>query len=253
MLNSITVTKLREMRLSTMADAFLQQQDIPDIPTMSFDDRFGLIVDAEYTTRENNRLKRLIRNAGYPCSACLEGIEYHADRHLDKGLISRLGTCNFIAECHNVIIQGATGSGKTYIACALGVAANRQLYSVKYVRLPDLLVEIQAARAENSYGKLMTSYLKFKLLILDEWLLYPLTETSSRDLLELVERRYKKAATIFCSQFTAAGWHEKIGDALLSDAVCDRIVHDSYTLTVNGDESMRKRKGIASSVKYSSQ
>jgi DNA replication protein DnaC len=248
MLNNITVTKLREMRLNTMADAFLRQQNKSGISELSFDDRFGFIVDEEYTARENNRHKNLIRNAGYPCSASLEGIEYHADRNLDKSLILRLGTCNYIAEHHNVIIQGATGSGKTYIACALGEAANRQLYSVKYVRLPDLLIELHTARAENSYGKLMTSYMKYKLLILDEWLLYPLAETAARDVLELVERRYKKASSIFCSQFIIAGWHEKIGDALLSDAVCDRIVHDSYTLTVNGDESMRKRKGIDSSL-----
>jgi DNA replication protein DnaC len=231
-----------------MAEAFSQQQENSDISAMAFDDRFGLIVDAEYTVRENNRLKRLIRSAGYPCSASLEGIEYHSDRNLDKSLIKRLGTCNYILENHNVIIQGATGSGKTYIACALGVAANRQFYSVRYVRLPDLLLEFQSAKADNTYGKLMASYLKFKVLILDEWLLYPLSESFSRDLLELVERRYHKVSTIFCSQFAVAGWHEKIGDMLLSDAVCDRIAHDSYTLTVNGDESMRKRKGIASSL-----
>jgi DNA replication protein DnaC len=109
------------------------------------------------------------------------------------------------------------------------------------------LVELQIARLENNYGKLMAQYQKYKLLILDEWLLYPLKETEARDLLELAERRYQKASTVFCSQFAIAGWHEKIGDALLADAVCDRIVHDAYTITVFGDESMRKRKGLTKS------
>lgn len=245
MLVNATVTKLREMRLGVMANSYLAQQEKSDISAMSFDDRFGLLVDREYSAREDNRLTRLIRNAGYPTpGACLEDVEYFADRHLDKDLITKLGTCNYVADKRNVIIQGATGTGKTYLACALGMAANRQSYSAKYVRLPDLLVELQVARLENNYGKLMAQYQKCKLLILDEWLLYPLKETEARDLLELAERRYQKVSTVFCSQFAVAGWHEKIGDALLADAVCDRIVHDAYTLTVFGDESMRKRKGL---------
>jgi DNA replication protein DnaC len=193
-----------------MAASYLDQQENADISAMSFDDRFGLLVDREYSVRENNRLTRLIRNANYPSpGACLEDIEYHSDRHLDKELITKLGTCNYIADKRNVIIQGATGTGKTYLACALGMAANRQFYSAKYVRLPDLLVELQIARLENNYGKVMAQYQKYKLLIFDEWLLYPLKETEARDLLELAERRYQKASTIFCSQFAVAGWCDR--------------------------------------------
>ena len=248
MLNNATVSKLLEMKLSTMANEFLLQEADSNISAMSFNERFGLLVDSEYTARENGRLSRLIRSAGYPCpGACLEDVEYHSDRKLDKDAITRLGTCNYISERRNVIIQGATGSGKTFLACALGMAANRRFYSVRYVRLPDLFVELSLARIENNFTKIMNSYQKFKLLILDEWLLYPLKETEARDLLELVERRYRNVSTIFCSQFATQGWHEKIGDILLADAVCDRIVHEAYTLTIYGDISMRERKGLSAS------
>jgi DNA replication protein DnaC len=142
-----------------------------------------------------------------------------------------------------VVILGATGSGKTYLSNAFGMAASRNFYSVKYVRLPDLLSEFAIARGEGSYRKVIKQYKQVKLLILDEWLLFPLKESEARDLLEIVEARHKKASTIFCSQFDVAGWHHKIGEPTLADAICDRIVHDSYTIMIEGD-SMRKRKGI---------
>ena len=246
MVNNATVSKLRELKLSAMANEFLLQEGNASIFAMSFDERFGMLVDSEYNARENSRLTRLIRNAGYPNSgACLEDVEYHPDRRLNKDLITRLGICNYIPDRHNVIIQGATGSGKTYLACALGIAANRRFYSVKYVRLPDLLGELGIARVENNFAKTINSYQKYKLLILDEWLLYPLNDVEARDLLELAERRYRKFSTIFCSQFSTEGWHEKIGNALLADAVCDRIVHDAHTITILGDKSMRERKGLS--------
>ena len=173
----------------------------------------------------------------------MEDIEYHPDRKLDKAQITRLATCNYIQDYHNVVILGATGSGKTYLSNAFGMAASRNFYSVKYVRLPDLLSEFTIARGEGSYRKIIKQYKQVKLLILDEWLLFPLKESEARDLLEIVEARHKKASTIFCSQFDVAGWHLKIGETTLADAICDRIVHDSYTIMIEGD-SMRKRKGI---------
>lgn len=143
-----------------------------------------------------------------------------------------------------IILLGATGSGKTYLACALGMAAVRRFYAVKYIRLPDLLVEFQIVRGNGTIRKLMAQYKKYALLIIDEWLLYPLKETEARDLLEIVESRYKRNSTIFCSQFDIPGWPEKLSDPLLADASCDRIVHDSYTVVIGGKESMRKRKGL---------
>lgn len=245
MLNDNTASKLHEMKLSTMAQAFREQSMDNNFSSISFEERFGLLVDAEWTTRRNNRLTRLIRNADFAFNdACIENIEYHADRNLDKALIARLSTCNYIQEFHNIIILGATGSGKTYISNAFGMTASRNFYTAKYVRVPDLLGELAVSRGEGTYRKVIKQYTQVKLLILDEWLLFPLKESESRDLLEIVEARHKKAATIFCSQFEVGGWYHKIGDPTLADAICDRIVHDSYTIVIGGKDSMRRRKGI---------
>jgi len=142
------------------------------------------------------------------------------------------------------MLLGASGSGKSWLACAFGVAAARNYYTVRYARLPDLLGELAVARAEGSYRKLMAQLAKVQLLILDEWLLYDLREGDVREILEIVERRHKRASTIFCSQYDVGGWHEKLGEPTIADAICDRIVHDSYSLVVKGNESMRKHNGI---------
>ena len=160
-------------------------------------------------------------------------------------MIARLATCAYINEAHNVILMGATGTGKTYLACALGMAAVRNFMKVRYVRLPELFTELAIARGDGSFPKVIQQYKRPALLILDEWLLYSLKETEARDLLEIIEARHKVASTIFCSQFSVRGWQEKIGDTILADAICDRIVHDSYSRVVEGKESMRKRKGIS--------
>lgn len=245
MLAENTANKLQEMKLTAMARAFKAQLSDPNIAGLSFEDRFGLLVDQEWTSRKNNHLKRLIKNARFSESgACVEDIEYHTDRNLDAAQIARLSTCDYISERHNVMLLGATGSGKTYISCALGMAAVRNFLSVRYVRLPELLAELAIARGNGTFRKVIQQYKKPSLLILDEWLLYPLKETEARDLLEIAEARYRKASTIFCSQFDVPGWRDKIGDPILADAICDRIVHDSYSIVIDCKESMRKRKGV---------
>lgn len=246
MLTENTITKLQEMHLTAMAKALKEQLTDANMSALSFEDRVGFLVDSEWSSRKSNHLKRLIKNAGFADSeACIENIEYHSDRNLDRAQIARLATCNYITEHHNVMLLGATGSGKTYLACALGMAAVRNFLSVKYIRLPELLVELSIARNNGTFPKIIQQFKKPALLIVDEWLLYPLKETEARDLLEIAEARYRKASTVFCSQFDIPGWREKIGDPILADAICDRIVHDSYPIIIDCKESMRKRKGVS--------
>jgi DNA replication protein DnaC len=245
MLHNNTLEKLQDMKLGAMAKSFQDQMQNRAAADLSFDDRFAMLVDDEWTARKNNLRDRLKRKANFEWpSACIEDIEYREDRKLDKALIAQLATCRFVDECHNIILLGATGSGKSYLACAFGNKAVQDFYSVRYVRLPELLAELAVARAEGKYTKVLRQYKQTKLLILDEWLLYKLKEVEARDILEIAESRYKKASTIFCSQFDVGGWHQKIGESTLADAVCDRIVYDSYTIVINGKESMRKVKGL---------
>jgi DNA replication protein DnaC len=243
MLTNETTCKLQEMHLSVMAESFSEQLKDPQYNGMSFEDRFALLVDAEWASRKSNHLSRLIKNAGYALNACIEDVEYLPERKLDRTQILRLASCAYVQEAHNVILLGATGSGKTYLACALGMSASRNFYTVKYIRLPGLLVEISLARGDGTYREYMKKLKKVKLLIIDEWLLYPLKENEARDVLELVEARSKISSTIFCSQFDVPGWHENLYDPTLADAICDRIVYDSYMIRVEGD-SIRKRKRI---------
>jgi DNA replication protein DnaC len=245
MLEQATIEKLHQMKLSAMAEAFRKQTQDQSLTGLSFEDRFGLIVDTEWSKRKNNHLTRLIRNAGLSdTSACIENIEYTADRKLDKTQISTLATCNYIQERHNIIILGASGAGKSYLGCAFGIAACRNFYGVKYIRLPELLNDLAVARGEGTFKKVIKEYKRIGLFILDDWLLVPLSNLEARDLLEIVEARHKRASTIFISQFAPQGWHNRIGEETLADAILDRIVHDSFIILIESKDSMRKKKGI---------
>ena len=245
MTNQSTIDKLIEMRLTAMADAFRHQMDDPKMKEIPFDDRFGMLVDIEYTSRKNNRLKRLIKLAEFDQpEASVMDIDYTSGRKLNKSLISRLASCEYISEYRNLFITGATGSGKSYMACAFGMEACKQYINTKYVRLPDLLIDLEIARSDGTYKKVMSKYASPVLLNIDERLLLKPTENEQKDIFELLHRRRKRSSTIFCSQYRQEGWYEQLGgDASpLADAILDRIVHDAYIINI---ESIDSKKDIS--------
>ncbi len=252
MINQSTIDKLIEMRMSSMADAFRIQQNDPSMKDVSFEDRFGMLVDVEYSNRKNNRLKRLIRSAELEQpDASIAAIDYQSGRKLNKELITRLATCEYITQYRNIFITGATGSGKTYLACAFGMEACKHYYTVKYVRLPDLLLDLQAARDDRKFEETLKKYTKPTLLIIDEWLLLTLNEEEAKNLFELIHKRRKKSSTIFCSQFRESEWYQQIcrGESTLADAIMDRISYDSYKIEIESidpskDISMREVYGL---------
>lgn len=252
MINNCTLDKLIEMRLTGMSDAFRQQMADPKMKEISFEERFGMVVDIEYTRRKNNRLQRLIRNAEFDQpNASIMDIDYTSGRRLNKDLIKRLASCDYIPEYRNIFITGATGSGKTYIGCAFGMEACKQHFKTQYVRLPDLLIDLEYGRSEGNYKKLMNKYTNPVLLIIDEWLLLKPSLTESKDIFELLHKRRKKTSTIFCSQYRHEGWYDQLGggDSPLADAILDRIVHDAYKINIESispskDLSMREVYGL---------
>ncbi len=250
MTNEATLRKLMEMHLSAMAESFRMQLHDPSYSNLSFEERFGILTDTEWTSRKSNSIMRLIKKSKFDQpGASVADINYSVRRGISQPHISSLAECNYIEENHNIIIMGASGTGKSYIACALGFEACKRLYSVRYVRLPELLTDFTIARGEGVIKKLLKFYANVDLLILDEWMLVSLKEGEARDLLEIIHARHKRASTIFCSQFAPAGWHVKIGEPTLADAILDRIVHDSHILELkSGKEelSMREIYGLKS-------
>jgi DNA replication protein DnaC len=256
MTNQSTIDKMIEMRLTAMADAFRNQLNDSKVKEIPFEDRLGMLVDIEYSSRKNNRLRRLIRNAEFDQpEASVMDIDYTSGRKLNKSLIQRLATCEYITEHRNLFITGATGSGKSYMACALGMEACKQYYNTKYVRLPDLLIDLEMARNEGTYKKVMGKYSNPLLLIIDEWLLLKPTDSEQKDIFELLHRRRKKSSTILCSQYRSDGWYEQLGGDAgpLADAILDRIVHDAYKINIESidptkDVSMREVYGLDKSL-----
>lgn len=240
MLNEPTVEKLRGMRLGTLADTWLEQQGSADVQALSFDERLGLLVDAEWLDRENKKLVRNLKQAKLRLSqATIEDIDYAARRKLEKAVIRQLGTCSWIEAHQNVIVTGATGVGKTYIACALAQQACRKGYKALYRRVPRLFDELALAHADGTYPRFLAKLAKVDVLVLDDWGLVPLGETERRDLLEIIEDRYGNRATILTSQLPIESWHDHVGEATIADAICDRLLHNAHKIDLKG-ESRRK-------------
>lgn len=235
-----TIEKLRKMRLSKFAEEYQKQKGNPDYQNMSFDDRLTLLVDMEYDSRINHTIERNIKNANfYDSTACLEQINYKPERKIDKSLIEELSTNHYIEEGLNVVVAGAAGSGKTWISNALGVHACRSRKRVKYIRLPDLLMDLETARIQGTYRKMIKQLGKLDLLILDEFLLTSVNETEVNNILEIMELRCNKKSTILCSQWTPEGWYQKLGGGSVADAILDRIINSSYRILLEGS-SMRE-------------
>lgn len=241
MLHHPTLDKLTTLRLCGMHKGLREQLRLPEINDLSFEERLGLLADRELTERENRRLQTRLRQARLKQSACLEDLDTRSPRGLDKALISQLASGQWIREGLNLLILGPTGVGKTWIACALAQQACRQGYTTRYLRAPRLFEELHLAHADGRFPKLMASYAKTDLIVLDDWGLSGLDATARRDLLELLDDRYGHRATLVTSQLPVEHWHEVIGDPTLADAILDRLVHSAYRLTLKG-ESMRKQK-----------
>lgn len=240
MLQEPTVEKLHAMRLGAMAAAWEEQNKLASVDGLGFDDRFGMLVDAEYLARENRKLKRLLRDAEFRIAeASIEGVKASAARGLPSEQLRQLAGCKWIAEHLNLLLTGATGVGKSFLACALGQLACRTGHKVAYRRLPRLFEEVTLAKADGTYGKLLSRLAKVEVLILDDFGLGKLREAHRHDLLEVMEDRYGDRSTIVTSQLPIKQWHEWIGDPTLADAILDRLVHNAYKIELKGP-SIRK-------------
>ena len=235
MLTQPTQEQLTELRLFALARAWQAQHEDPSIDDLGFDERLALLVDAEWTDRQNKRLTRLLREAKLRISgACLEDVEYAKERKIERALIRQLTTGKWIEAHQNVVITGATGVGKTYMACALAQQACRLGHRVLYRRAPRLFDELALARADGTYPKLLARFARTEVFVLDDWGLAPVKDLERRDLLEIMEDRHGLRSTIWTSQLPVAKWHDHLGDPTIADALCDRLLHNAHRVVLQG-------------------
>ena len=239
MLTHPTHDRLVALGLTGMAKAFEEQRQQPNVASLTFEERFGLLVDREAIERENKRLVTRLKFANLRQNATIEDLNTKAARGLDKALFAKLATGEWIARRQDLLITGKTGTGKSWLACALGHKACRDDRPVLYHRVPRLLDALALARGDGRHARLLKSLARAELLILDDWGLAPMTSEQGRDLLEIVDDRHGRGSTIVTSQLPVDDWHDVIADPTVADAVLDRLVHTAHRLSLNG-ESLRK-------------
>jgi DNA replication protein DnaC len=234
MLNQATLEKMEAMKMSAMAEAFQQQLSSRQAAELSFEERVGLLIDTEWTAREQRKLARRLKGAKLRYPASLEDVNFKAPRGLDRQVVLSLGTCAWIQDHHNLIITGLAGTGKTYLSCALVERACRSGFSASYVRAPRLLQELAVARADGSYARLLQRLAKLDLLAMDDWLIAALKDPERRDLLEVIEDRSERSATLVATQLPVSAWHQAIGEPTMADAICDRLIHRAHRIELGG-------------------
>jgi DNA replication protein DnaC len=241
-LNEPTLEKLKSLRLEGMLAAWTAQQQSPEIGSLAFDERLGLLIDAEWMHRDNKRVTRSLKEAKLRLSeASIEAIDFPAKRELDKAVIRQLQTCRWIQEHQAVLITGATGTGKSYIACALAHHACRRGFRAIYRRAARLFDELKIARADGSYRTVLGRLARVDVLIIDDFAVAPINDHERSDLLEVMEDRYGIRSTIVTSQLAPNHWHDYLADPTLADAICDRLVNNAHRIVLKGP-SRRKEK-----------
>lgn len=238
-----TIARLHHLRLPGMAQAARELLDTAPGNQLTFDEKLGLIVDREWTDRDDRRLSRRLKDAKLAMRASLDQVMCDAERGVDRALLRTLTQCQWVKSKQNVIVVGKTGVGKSFLASALADAACRAGYRALFVRAPRLLEELALARAAGAYASLLGKLARVDVLVIDDFLLNPMTDSERRDLLEVVEDRYDRSSTVITSQMPTKTWHEALGDPTIADAICDRVVHNAHVLKLGGP-SIRRKKAL---------
>lgn len=244
MLIQQTLDKLHKLRLFGMAQAIRLQLENPDLQALSFDERMGLATDEQELYQDNRRRESLLKRARLKIKATPESIDYRPDRGFDRSLLTSLFSCDYVARGQNVLIMGPTGSGKTYIGCALCYQAIRKGLPALYLRVPNMLEDLETARADGSLRKERARIAKAHVLLLDDWGISELLKRGPHELLEVIDNRPDNSSIIVTSQMPVANWHDWIGEKTLADAILDRLVHSAHRIELRG-ESERKRRAKA--------